>query len=414
MKTRRFAAIATLVAVALIYSGALVGCAAAGGPSVGKAAGETASGKYEQAAQTYLAVIANSKDPDALRQARLGLAALYMEHLNEPTRGIALYQSVLREGGQHPDLADAHWHVGVSEYGYKRFDDARQHFLTLILDHTDFGREADGWLYLAASYEMMRKLPDAVDSYWEFMDRYREDVRIPYAQFRRNALLNGLEIDPPSPDKVPETLVSREQSPSGTSDNVLARVPGQGVRVNANTMNDARVADGAAARVSFGPLSRPGAWQTLRTFPKSDIFGFSATDMMYETGDLFGGEDLIESLDGNGANLDDAVRQLGMIYYQIGEYGKAGACLEAVVNMGAEEIEMLITLTVCYLKFDAVPQAKETLNRAYKDSDTAVSRMINWAEFHPDETTAKKGLEIALGIDPAQDAKIKRVIATLE
>jgi tetratricopeptide (TPR) repeat protein len=357
-------------------------------------------GEYARAASVYDALIQRNADPETVRQAQLRLARLKVTRLNQVREGLALYETLLQTYPRHPESAEAAWELGRHAYQQGDYEGARRHFLRLILDFSGSPFDANGRIWLAAVYERLENRTAAKDAYGAFLERYPNDPRRAEIQQRLVALREGQPLSPPSP----EVEQSKPTSP-------VARTSQSAPRTN----EEARRLDDAPERRTFGPPTRPNAVAEMATWTDSPIFGYNPRLLFTEGGRMFGGDDVETSVRSDGALLDDALMNLGMLYFQNGTYRQAGACLEKVLQLvpqlSADDTEMLIALTVCYIRVGVSAKAQEVFRRAYGLDSAVMKRMLAYADSleeggSPDR--ARATLSMMLGADPKHDAEIQQ------
>ncbi|GIX05761.1 MAG: hypothetical protein KatS3mg115_0164 [Candidatus Poribacteria bacterium] len=356
------------------------------------------SGDAATAAARYETIIAQEPPGPVRCEARVRLARLYHEALNRPEEALAQYRAVVQECRQPGFLAEAWWHLGQEAFRRAEYESARRAFLRVILDYSGSPFDAEARLWLAATYERLEQPANALRAYEEFVRAYPQDGRVAAVYRQMEALRSGGAEVPLDPEAVASVQVVR-QTEAGS------------FQVPPRDVDEARRLDDAPERVRFGPPSRPNAWEELRSWTPSPTFGYNPRELMYETGDLFGGEDLKENLSTTGSNLDDALKALGMLYYQIGEVEKAGACLERTLWMGAYDQELLRTLTFCYLHVGATDLARETAKKAWEEyGPPAIEEMLRWADNRIAEgrtDLARRALNVLQGFSGDLDRRIE-------
>ncbi len=315
------------------------------------------AGEYELAAQLCRDVIASDASPQVMRDARVLLARLHITRLGDREAGLAQYRLVLDLYPRHHSAAEALWVLGSQAFRDGDYKQARRHFLRLVFDFGGTRFDSDARVWLAASHERLGNAAAAVDVYERFLQAYPTDPRADELQDRQRALAAGREVAIAEPATVgttaraprPTQAPQRETSPS---------VP--------QTMEEARVHDEAPDLRHSGPARRPDAPSEFASWTASPIFGHNPRTLMMAGGGLFGGEDLRYDMSATGANLDDAVLALGLLYYSDGAYDKAGACLAKAEELGVREIQMYTALTVCYLRSGHVSHARATFAEALR------------------------------------------------
>lgn len=359
--------------------------------------------KETLAAERYVAVLENpTTDPETRFQAQKELARLYLERLNRPEEGFALSEQALSERPHHPDAAEVAWRMGKVAFDLGEFERARQAFLRVVLDLSGSRFDADARWGLATTYERLNEPENAHDAYVAFLTRYPDDPRRPEAE-RRLETLRGRTplVTSPLPTGPPVVRASEGFS--------WVPVP----RDN----DEARRLDDAPPRRTIGPPTRPNARAELASWKTSPIFGYNPRDLLLGEGEsIFGGEEVEASLRGDGALLDDALLQLGTLYFQLGDYRRAGTCLEKVLQLGIEESDAALNLAVCYLKENALKEAREAVRRAFQLEPTSLSRMIIYADSLKEQghiSGAKIALTILLGLDPVHDEALQMRLRAL-
>jgi len=331
--------------------------------------------------------VATSRTNQEASQSRLELARYYMDRADFDERGVDVLRELVALGPQHETAAEAHWRLAQYAIRSERYGDARDSLLTVILDIGSSAFDADSRADLGLVHERLADPLSAADAYQGFLARHATHRRAEAVRER----LAELGVT---------TATARGSAQPKTSPDAAPR-----------TVDEARRLDGAPERRVIGPATRPNARRLLESWKPSPTFGWNARSLLMGDGDrMFGGEELEQSLDGDGARLDDAVLGLGMVLYQMGEHARAGALFEKVVEMGVEDPEMSLALSVCYLKVGAAEAARRAFVDAHRLDASVLRRMLTHADSltsRGDREEAQAVLSMLVGVDPAHDTDIR-------
>jgi Flp pilus assembly protein TadD len=329
------------------------------------------------------------------------LARLYVERLGRPDDGAALYRTVLEEYPRHPGSAEAAWMLGRHELNRGDAARARLYLLRVVFDFTGSPYEADARIALAAAYEALGDARAAQEAYGGFLIRHGGDARAADVRRRLDALAAGGEPLPSSS----ELLAGRTTRPEGREP-----TPPRPPRTN----EEARRMDDAPPQVAIGPPARPGARAEMASWTASPTFGHNPRVLLLGEGNgLFGGEELEASLRTDGALLDDALLSLGLLYFQMGDYARAGACLERLAQMGVEHSEAFVALAISAIKVGKPDSARDPLSKSVRMEGVNFNRLLSYAQSRLEEgdaATARALLNFMLGLVPDRDEEVRRAL----
>lgn len=147
---------------------------------------------YSGAIEIYQSIVDSKPGTAKARKAQLAIGELYIEHMNEPDRGIKTYEAVIEAKPTSDEAAEAHYRIGMHAFRQKDHDTAQSHFDTIANKFHNLDLSHDALLMLAESYEEEYKFEQATVTLDEFLKRYPRSrraaqVRTDKEQMRGNA-----------------------------------------------------------------------------------------------------------------------------------------------------------------------------------------------------------------------------------
>ena len=293
--------------------------------------------------------------------------------------------------------------LGRHYYDNGEYQQARNKFIQLILDFPDSSKTKFAKLQIAACYERLNKYQEAISTYSEFERFYSRDSKIPEIVLKKGEIYEQLS----QKDKaILEYQRVVNDFPSFYSEVNKAKQRLEVLGANKRLAEEQR---GETQQV--GSKDRPNARAELASWTTSPTFGYNLQELlMGKNGNsLFGGIELEESLNSDGALLDDAVYNMGLMYYMLEDYKKAGACLEKAVEIGIKSADAYLRLGVCYREVGSIEKAKETFKTAVKIDPSVIENLIMDSENQAANGNYEKAinsLEMILGISETIDKQI--------
>ncbi len=361
-------------------------------------------GNYQGAVAQYLQIIRKHPGSEVARNATLRIARLYEEQLNRPDDAVQIYRDVTKRYTGSKQAQEALWLLGMHYYNRGEYTKALPRFVQLMMDFPRTPRAQEAHLQRAACYVKMERYQEALTVYEEYLRYYPESSRIPEILLRQADLyaqhMQRRDRAVARYRKLVEEYPHTEQAASAEN-----RLEELGALAQAPPI----VPEGGLREV--GPPTRPNARQLLYEWQPSDVFGYNVRELLLGGEGMFGGEELQESLAGNGSLLDDAVYNMGLMFYMTQEYRKAGAALEKALELGIREANLYLRLGICYREVGEIKKAQAMFRELNQIDPGAVDRLIEEADRYRAEgrtADAQKRYESLRNISPDRDKQIER------
>ena len=368
-------------------------------------------GRYQDAHAAYLLVIQKNPGSTSAREATLRLGRLYEERLTRPEDAMHIYVDLARRYSGTPEAQEALWRLGMYYYNQAEYQRALPKFVQIIMDSSDSDttRIEEAHLQRAACFVGLGRYRDALEVYENFAQQYADSDLLPDAQLHQADLyLSHLERR----DLAVALLRSLAELHPETPEGLAAQTRLE--ELQAMAVPAAPVDEGGLRDI--GPPTRPDAQRLLNSWGPSETFGVSVKELILGGQGVFGGEELQESLAGDGALLDDAVYNLGLMLAMTGEYHKAGACLERSLELGLDEPNLYQQLGICYREVGAKQHARRAFRELHQRDPRSIGRMVEAADRHLSEghhDVARRHYESLQGITIEHDALIEQRLAQI-
>lgn len=349
------------------------------------------------------------------RDAHLKIGVIFYDRLGDQERGIQIFEKLIDAYSTSPQGAEALWRLAMHDYERGNYESAQKYYLRFLLDFSGNKRSRGARLRMADCLFHLGRYKDAIKAYADYEVRYPNDSRIP-AVLLKIGEIHAESLNSPEQANVLYRRVI-DDYPDATKEMAIARqrlaVPGGLVLVPAQAEADLAISEGEAIAIrQVGPKTRPNASRELTRWSVSAIFGYHPRQLLRESG-LLDGEEMQESLAENGALLDDAVYNIGIMFYMSEDYKRAGTCLEKAVDLGIHEPNLYLKLGVCYQKIGAKDKAKQTFRQLASVDLTAFEKLVVTSEqtlANRNYRAAIESLEILSGVSERHDARIAQAL----
>jgi len=166
------------------------------------------------------------------------------------------------------------------------------------------------------------------------------------------------------------------------------------------------------SEAGIGPITRPNAQSVFAGWTRSATFGYNAKVLLQQSGMLDVAE-VRTSMAGRGELLDDVVFNVGLQFYMMQDYHRAGACLEKTVELGIRGADLRLKLGVCYRKAGKWKKAAEAFRALAKVAPKDIDQLIDSSarEYRQgNREYGRKSLECLIGISDEFDGKINKIL----
>jgi len=357
----------------------------------------------------------SNPDSDAARTAHLKIGKIYYEQLGDREKGIQIFEQIVQSYPTTSQAGEALWLLAKHDDAHGNYESARKRYLQFILDFSQDARSQKARLHLAACFSQLGRYNDALKTYADYEARYPTDPTLPAVLLKVGEIYAG-PLN--SPEKARETYRRvLTEFPKATEEIAHARQRLAALGGVVTTQGEATIADAEDESIQLrqvGPKARPDARAELARWGVSPTFGYNPRNLLMEGG-LLEGEEMQESLAGDGALLDDAIYNLGLMFYMSEDYKRAGTCLEKAEALGIRESNLYLKLGVCYKKVGARDKAKQAFRQLAAFAPEAIEPLIINGEQELAKGNYRKAiesLEILLGISERYDKRISEDLNT--
>ncbi len=134
---------------------------------------------YSGAIEVYQSIVESHPGTVNARKAQLAIGKLYIEHLNQPEKGIDAYEAIIAEAPTSDESAEARYRIGTHTYNKEKYDTAQIYFEIIVNQFSHLKLIHNAQIMLAKSYEAGEKFEQAVETYENLMTRYPYSKRTP-------------------------------------------------------------------------------------------------------------------------------------------------------------------------------------------------------------------------------------------
>ena len=379
-------------------------------------------GDAQSAIAHYMQIMQADPDSDEARRAHLEIGMIYDEQLGNHEKAIKIFEKIVQSYPTSPQAGEALWLLASHDYENGNYESARKRHLQFILDFSQDSRNQMARLRLAACYLHRGRHEEALKTYTDYEARYPTDSRIPAVLLKVGKIYEALNL----PQKAEETYLRViAEFPDATEETTLVQQRLTALRgaVNADAGTEQvpaaaeppPVVDEESGEIrQVGPKTRPDASAELARWGTSPTFGYNPRHLLATSG-LLEGEEMQATLAGDGALLDDAVYNMGLMFYMSEDYKRAGACLERAVGLGVRDANLYLKLGICYKKVGAGDKAKGTFRQLALIDMHAIEKLITLGEQEIEKKNYRAGiksLKILQGISDEYDSHISQALRT--
>lgn len=134
---------------------------------------------YSGAIKVYQSIVESHPGTVNARKAQLAIGKLYIDHLNQPEKGIDAYEVIIAEAPTSDESTEARYRIGTHTYHKEKYDTAQLYFEIIVNQFSHLKLSHNAQIMLAKSYEAGEKFEQALESYDNFVNRYPQSARTP-------------------------------------------------------------------------------------------------------------------------------------------------------------------------------------------------------------------------------------------
>ncbi len=420
MKTIRFSIFFLPLAVVVITQCACVS------KSVDKQTHQLIQEKdYRGAVDIYQSVIDTKPGTPQARQARLGLAKLYSEKMNQPEQGVKVYQDLLASAPDSAEAAEAHWYLGLYAFRSEDYQAAQQSFDTIINKFPMSERSHNAQLMLAKSYEEASDYEKAAEVYDNVANRHPEGKRATQALVSKARIEQEYLKDQGTAQQTYQSVVKQYGAIEGTEEAVEEAKKAlqlMGATIPEPDEPDAQeLATEYSRRLNYRERRRaeraaagftPSPARGMLTDAPDSGFGVNPEELMSPFRQTImregGGEGLEDTV------YHDTVLKIAFLKLEFQEYRDAGALFFYAIELAKRERAQIdpysyLRLSVCYRKVGMYQRAAEMLREAVKKDIKVFEAVIVTGDNQYLDEEYQRAIETynsVLGLNRSKDPEI--------
>ncbi len=367
---------------------------------------------YHGAIEVAEAIVASKPGTPIARQAQLAIGKLYIETMNQPEKGVEVYQEIISAAPDSDEAASANYRLGVHYLKSKEFESARGLFDTIINKFPEHELSSNAQLLLAKSYEEAQNYEQAAEIYGNFANRYPKSDRAAQALVRKGQIQKEQLKDKSEAKRTYQSLVKKYGKVEGTETSISeAKRELQLMGATIPKPEDplaSQAGRSLARREKRRALDRPQDVERSRAMgaaPEADSgFGVSGEQIM---------RTFQFTMDGQGTYYD-AMLMVGNMLFQEEGYRDAGALYFRAIQLAKQaEAEIspysYLSLSICYRKLGMHQRAQEVLNKAVRSNREVLEAIIKTGENQYANDDYEKAIEtyqFVVGFNPFRDSEI--------
>ena len=378
---------------------------------------------YQGAIEVYQTVVDSNPETPTAREAQLSIAGLYVEKMNQPDKGIQIYQDLIATTPDSDEAAQAHWRLGLYAFKSKDYQSAQQSFSTIInqFPTSEFSHNAQ--LMLAKSYEETREYQQAVQIYDNVANRHPEGKRATQALVNKARIQAERLRDQNAARQTYQALVKKYGNIEGTEESVTTakqelRLMGASIPEPADqslTQMDRALERQRQRRERDRPRGGAERSPAMGEVPDYSDSGFDVDpeelmrpwkQIIQEAG--AGGEGL------EGAVYHDTVLKIAQLNLDSENYRDAGALFFHAIRLAERNQAPIdpysyLRLSFCYGKVGMRQHANEMIRKAVKKDGTVLEAIIRTAANQYLDEDYEKAIETynsILGLNRTKDPEI--------
>ena len=378
---------------------------------------------YQGAIDAYQGVInAKPGTPEAYR-ARLGIARLYIDKMNQPQLGVKAYQNLITAAPDSGEAAEAHYRLGIYHFKEKNYESAQQSFDAIINKFPNLGNLShNAQLMLAKSYEEAGAYKKAIATYDNVVNRQPDSDRAAQALTHKARIQKEYLKDRISAERTYQSLIEQYNDIEGAEeaiDDAIRALQSMGARIPQPEIDSGTPYDRAQERrmrrrerdrprggaelspaMGYGAYGDPG-------------FGITPEEVIREFGNPWEGGGHGRS----GQNDDETqtmIKVIADLNFLIQNYRNAGTLYFRAIEVAKENRNKIdpydyIRLSVCYRKVGMHQRAVETLKEGARKNVEVLEAVITSSanQYHDgDYEKVLETLQPIAGLDRTKDPEI--------
>ena len=346
---------------------------------------------YQGAIEVYQTVIDSKPETLEARQAQLSIAKLYIEKMDQPQRGLQIYQGLIAATPDSDEAAEAYWGLGLYAFKSEDYQSAQQFFDTIVNKFPTSERSYNAQLMLAKSYEELNDYRKAVEIYGNVANRHPEGKRATQALVNKARIQGERLRDETAAKRTYQSIVKRYGNIEGTEESVSAAK--QELRMMGAIIPE-------PDDQSLTPLERALERQSQRRERDRPRGGVERSPAMGEAPDYSDSgfnvdpevimrpfKTIINEMSGEGtegAVYHDTVLKIAHLNWDTENYRNAGALYFHAIGLAERQGAQIdpfsyLRLSLCYRKLGMHQHASEMVRKAVKKDGQVLDAIISSA-----------------------------------
>ena len=376
---------------------------------------------YRGAIEVYQTVVDSNPNTPEARQARLSIAKLYIEKMDQPQQGVQIYQDLIAAAPDSDEAAEAHWGLGLYAFKSEDYQAAQQSFDTIVNKFLASERSYNAQLMLAKSYEELNDYRKAVEIYGNVANRHPEGKRATQALVNKARIQGERLRDETAAKRTYQSIVKRYGNIEGTEESVSTakqelRMMGATIPKPADqTLTNVELALERQRQRRERDRPRGGAERSpaMGEAPNYSASGFDVNpeEIMrpFKT--------IINEMSGagtEGAVYHDTVLKIAHLNWDTENYRDAGALYFHAIGLAERQGAHIdpfsyLRLSLCYRKLGMHQHASEMVRKAVKKDGGVLDAIISSAANQYLDEDYEKSIETynsVVGLNRSKDAEI--------
>ena len=376
---------------------------------------------YRGAIEVYQTVVDSNPNTPEARQARLSIAKLYIEKMDQPQQGVQIYQDLIAAAPDSEVAAEAHWGLGLYAFKSEDYQAAQQSFDTIVNKFLASERSYNAQLMLAKSYEELNDYRKAVEIYGNVANRHPDGKRATQALVNKAKIQGERLRDETAAKRTYQSIVKRYGNIEGTEESVSTakqelRMMGATIPKPADqTLTNVELALERQRQRRERDRPRGGAERSpaMGEAPNYSASGFDVNpeEIMrpFKT--------IINEMSGagtEGAVYHDTVLKIAHLNWDTENYRDAGALYFHAIGLAERQGAHIdpfsyLRLSLCYRKLGMHQHASEMVRTAVKKDGGVLDAIISSAAnqyLNEDYEKAIETYNSVVGLNRSKDPEI--------
>ena len=382
---------------------------------------------YQGAIDAYQAVINSKVGTPEVYRARLGIARLYIDKMNQPQLGVKTYQDLIAAAPDSGEAAEAHYRLGIYHFKLKDYQSAQQSFDAIVNKFPHLGNLShNAQLMLAKSYEEAGAYKKAIATYDNVVNRHPESDRAAQALTNKAKIQKEYLKDGISAEQTYQSLIKQYHNVEGAEEAIndaRQELQSMGAYIPQPTIDSGTSRDRAQERrMKRRERDRPRGGAEMSpamgyaAYGDSG-FGITTEEVIREFGNPWEGGGEGGGHGRSGENDDETqtvIKVIADLNFVTQNYRNAGTLYFRAIEVAKESHKKIdpydyIRLSVCYRKVGMHERAVEILKEGARKNVKVLEAVITSSanQYHDGEyERVLESLQPVAGLNRTKDPEI--------